>query len=89
VTPFQLRRDSRGITPPRQLGYRQYQVCRFVEAYAAEHGIEPSYDRICDETGISTKGEVSRIVSALEIRGIFARRNNGTPRIKLLTYASR
>jgi hypothetical protein len=70
--------------PGRILGYRGFQVLRFVERYTSEHGREPTYSCICDELGIATKGEVSNIVSRLEVRGIFGRRDDGGPRIRLL-----
>ena len=67
------------------LGYRASQVRAYVELKIAEDGIAPSYGMICDDLGISTKGEVSRIVSDLERRGLLRRAGNGRVRRIRLT----
>jgi hypothetical protein len=43
-TVFEVRRDARG-EPCRALGFRGYQVQRFIEERVAEAGVEPSYER--------------------------------------------
>ena len=58
---------------PRELGYRGYQVLAFVRTTIASHGQAPSYRMICEELGISTKGEVAEIVERLEGRGLLRR----------------
>jgi SOS-response transcriptional repressor LexA len=57
------------LTPHRMLGYRASQVRAYLLSEIASCGVAPSYSMICNETGISTRGEVSRIVAALERRG--------------------
>lgn len=71
------------------LGYRAAQVREYVEQTIASEGIAPSYGMICDELGISTKGEVSRIVGDLERRGIFRRTGRGKVRRIRLTVVKR
>lgn len=61
----------------RALGYRAFQVERFVRQFFGEHGVSPSYDDIRDGVGIRTKGEVSRIVASLERRGLLSRVGKG------------
>jgi SOS-response transcriptional repressor LexA len=66
------------------LGYRAEQVKDFAQRYFDEHGIEPSYNQVCEATGIPTRGEVSRIVAGLERRGEVRREGTGrAPRMKL------
>lgn len=55
------------------LGYREVQVLQLVIAHVSKSGIPPSYDQICDETGISTRRDVSRVVRRLEARGFLRR----------------
>lgn len=62
------------------LGYRASQVRAYVENTIAQDGIAPSYSMICRDLGIATKGEVSRIVSDLERRGLLRRAGNGRVR---------
>jgi len=62
------------------LGYRASQVRSYVEETLARDGIAPSYNMICNELGIGTRGEVCRIVSDLERRGIFRRAGRGRVR---------
>jgi hypothetical protein len=62
------------------LGYRANQVRGYAERKLQEDGIAPSYGMICDELGIGTRGEVSRIVKDLERRGIFRRAGRGRVR---------
>jgi SOS-response transcriptional repressor LexA len=71
-TPFDVRRQEG--ERQRMLGYRQVQVTKFIFAYHAEHGRAPIYREIMDACGISTAGEVSRIISALEGRPLGIRR---------------
>lgn len=54
----------------RVLGYRAVQVNEFIRAYVTELGYGPSYDEIRISVGISTKGEVHKIVKRLERRGL-------------------
>lgn len=62
------------------LGYRASQVLAYTRRVIAEQGIAPSYDMICDELGIGTRGEVSRIISDLERRGMLRRVGKGKVR---------
>lgn len=64
----------------RQLGYREFQVKKYVEQVWAAEGIAPSYRMIKNALGIATKGEVCRIVGRLERRGCLVR--VGTGRIR-------
>lgn len=64
-------------TGDRVLGYRALQVRDFVFAYARQNGHAPSYREIRKGVGIGSLGEVSRIVAALERRGILARAGKG------------
>jgi SOS-response transcriptional repressor LexA len=57
----------------RLLGYREHQVLAFTRSVIEEQGVAPSYGMICDELGINTRGEVSRIVAGLERKGILRR----------------
>lgn len=65
---------------PRELGYRGFQVLAYVRASIAEQGAAPSYSMICDHLGISTKGEVARIVGSLEKVGLVNRAGAGRVR---------
>jgi SOS-response transcriptional repressor LexA len=69
-----------GTTRPRILGYRETQVLQFAQATIEAEGIAPTYAMICNELGISTKGEVSRIVAALERRLLLKRVGSGKVR---------
>lgn len=70
----------------RTLGYRASQVLAFVRIQIAETGHAPSYREICAGVGISSKGEVSRIVAALERRCLLSRVGKGrVRRIRLET----
>jgi SOS-response transcriptional repressor LexA len=62
------------------LGYRANQVLAYSRRKLSEDGIAPSYGMICDELGINTRGEVSRIVSDLERRGLLRRVGRGKVR---------
>lgn len=64
----------------RQLGYRQVQVYTHVVHENANNGRPPSYSMICEAVGIATKGEVSRIVKALERHGLVRRKGAGRSR---------
>jgi SOS-response transcriptional repressor LexA len=55
------------------LGYREQQVLIYARRVIAERGVAPTYNMIREETGISTRGEVSRIVASLERRGYLRR----------------
>lgn len=64
----------------RQLGYRAYQVLNYVQKTIECEGMAPSYGMIRDELGIATKGEVCKIVSRLEQRGVISRVGSGRVR---------
>jgi SOS-response transcriptional repressor LexA len=64
----------------RVLGYRAVQVLEYVRRYAGEHGHSPDYLAICNGVGISSKGEVSRIIASLERRGLLSRVGSGRVR---------
>jgi SOS-response transcriptional repressor LexA len=64
----------------RQLGYREFQVVKYVHETIAVEGIAPSYRMIKEALGITTKGEVCRIVGKLEKRGILRRAGRGRVR---------
>jgi SOS-response transcriptional repressor LexA len=66
--------------PNRIFGYRGAQVLAYVRITIASDGQAPSYGMICDALGISTKGEVSEIVSRLERRGALRRVGRGRVR---------
>jgi SOS-response transcriptional repressor LexA len=68
------------VNQTRVLGYRAFQVVRYVETKLEEDGMAPSYGMICRDVGISTKGEVHRIVKSLERRGVFRRVGAGRVR---------
>jgi SOS-response transcriptional repressor LexA len=88
-TPFDIRQNAReAFTRWRPyLGYRAAQVKDFAQRYFDEHGIEPSYNQVCEATGIPTRGEVSRIVAGLERRGEVRREGSGRePRMRLNRY---
>lgn len=76
-TPFDVRRQI--ALENRCLGYRSFQVERFVRDFEAIHGRRPKQREIADACEISTTGEVSRIMARLERRGIVPRL--GPPRI--------
>jgi SOS-response transcriptional repressor LexA len=69
--PFQVRINAQASFKRWRpyLGYRAEQVKDFAERFFDEHGIAPSYNQVCEATGIPTRGEVSRIVAGLERRG--------------------
>lgn len=64
----------------RAIGYRAYQVLAFVRRFTGEHGRAPSYCEIRAELGINSNGEISRIVSGLEKRGLLSRVGKGKVR---------
>lgn len=68
------------IITQRVLGYRAYQVHEYVQTTVAQDGCAPSYRMICKDLGIATKGEVCKIVKALERRGLLRRVGNGRVR---------
>jgi SOS-response transcriptional repressor LexA len=78
-TPFDVRINAREAFKRWRpyLGYRAAQVKDFAQRYFDEHGIEPSYNQVCEATGIPTRGEVSRIVAGLERRGEVMREDRG------------
>ena len=63
----------------RCLGFRQFQVLQMVRAAIEADGQAPSFGMIRDELGIE-KGNVSRIVSDLERRGLLSRVGKGKVR---------
>lgn len=67
-------------TPNLALGYRALQVLEYSRRVIANDGIAPSYGMICEELGINTRGEVSRIVGDLERRGLLRRAGRGRVR---------
>jgi SOS-response transcriptional repressor LexA len=64
----------------RALGYRAVQVLGYVNDCLASEGMAPSYGMIAEELGIATKGEVCRIVTALERRALLSRAGCGRVR---------
>jgi len=64
----------------RILGYRAFQVWAHVQQCVANDGLAPTYTGIMAEIGIGSKGEVSRIVSSLERRGLLSRTGSGRVR---------
>jgi SOS-response transcriptional repressor LexA len=64
----------------RILGYRAVQVDRFIRQWTDENGQAPTLTIIMSELGIGSKGEVSRIVSSLERRGLLSRTGRGKVR---------
>lgn len=71
----------------RALGYRAFQVLNFVRETIDARGYAPSYREIMLELGITTRGEVSRIVSGLERRRLLSRVADG--RVRRLNIANR
>jgi hypothetical protein len=57
----------------RPLGYRAVQVLAFVTDTIESEGQAPSYDAICDATGITTRAKVSDVIARLERRGLLRR----------------
>ena len=55
-------------------------MLNYVQATIAAEGMAPSYGMIRDELGIATKGEVCKIVSRLERRGVISRVGSGRVR---------
>lgn len=77
------------IRQRRYLGYRASQVLAYTQLIIEEQGSAPSYSMICDELGIATRGEVSRIVSDLERRGLLRRVGCGrVRRIRLVSITA-
>ena len=68
------------IVTGRVLGYRAVQVLAYVRAEIETSGRAPSYDMICDQLGISSRGKVSEIVNGLERRGLVSRAGAGRVR---------
>ena len=86
-TPFDVRRDAAQAFKRWRpyLGPTAERLKRFAEQHKAEHGIEPTYREACEGLGIATAGQVSRIVTDLERRGIMRRDTSGNgPRMRLL-----
>lgn len=54
----------------RVLGYRESQVVTFILRYYLAHCKAPTRREIQEDLGISTKGEVTRIIKRIEARGI-------------------
>lgn len=65
------RRSCRRL--PKHLGYRCEQVLKFYTETIERDGIAPSYNQICDELGISSRGKVCEIIDRLERRGLIKR----------------
>lgn len=61
----------------REPGYRAEQVAAFIIRHFAAAGQAPTYAQICTGVGIKTEGEVSRIITSLERRGIVRRVGSG------------
>ena len=61
----------------RVVGYREVQVISFMLRYYAEHCRSPTYHEVMAATGITSEGEVSRIVSRIVSRGIASRGKPG------------
>jgi DNA-binding MarR family transcriptional regulator len=66
------------------LGYKQYQIMRYVEAKLSEDGVAPSYNMISRELDM-TRGDVCRAVQRLERRGMLSRVGAGRVRRIQLT----
>lgn len=78
-TAFEVRRDARG-EPCRILGFRGFQVQRFIEERVAETGAEPSYEEIRRELGFYDRAGVKRVVDGLERGGFVYRKGVGRQR---------
>lgn len=59
---------------------RRRQVLEYVHCTVAAEGRAPSYAQICDNLGIRTRQEVSRIVASLETQGLLRRAGRGRVR---------
>lgn len=71
--------------PPRELGYRGFQVIAFIRKCIAEEGMAPSYGMIRDELGFLHEADVCRVVKRLEGRGLLRRAGKGRVRRIRLT----
>lgn len=85
-TPFDVRCSAREQFKRWRpyLGYQAQRVRDFAQQFLDENGVEPTYQQVCDELGIPTRGEVSRIVAGLERRGEATKRTGPGPRLKLV-----
>jgi len=81
---FEVRRDSRFVRWRPYLGHQAQRVRDFAQSFYDEHGIEPTYNQICNALDIPTKAQVSRIVANLERRGEVQKRDGHGPRLKLV-----
>jgi SOS-response transcriptional repressor LexA len=85
-TAFAVKLQARGAIPPSDLGYRGFQVLRFIEERFVQTGIGPSLDEIRDELGFCDKAGAKRAVDVLERRGLVRRARiagRGQRRIRL------
>lgn len=60
--------------------HRQRQFIAYVKDTVRTDGVAPSYDMICRELGISSRGEVRRLVCAAERAGQLRRVGKGRVR---------
>jgi repressor LexA len=63
----------------------QSRLLRFIATYQAENsGISPSYSEMATALGLKSKGQVARIIGALEEQGFIARLKHATRAIQIL-----
>jgi len=72
-----------GLTP------KQAKTLAFIGAYVRENdGVSPTFAEIMEAVGIGSKGEVHRMVSALEVRGHIRRLYHRARAIEVLSPAA-
>jgi SOS-response transcriptional repressor LexA len=64
---------GKALTAGMGLTARQKAILDFLRAFAAEHGVAPSYSEICEQLEIRSKATVGRLIAGLESRGAIRR----------------
>ncbi len=52
---------------------RQREILNFIIKFIEEHGFEPSYQQIANQTGVNSKGGIAKHIEALEQQGLILR----------------
>jgi repressor LexA len=63
---------------------RQAELLRFIETFTRSNGVGPSYAEIADATGLKSRGNVHRMLVALEERGRIQRLPNHARAIRVV-----
>ncbi|AHK44713.1 MarR family transcriptional regulator [Ensifer sp. T173] len=88
ATRIASRTTRRATRQPLGLTLRQNELLRFIRCYSADKGgVSPTFDEMKDHLGLSSKSGISRMVAAMEERGVIRRLKNRARAIVVVEVA--